>query len=167
MPHQPATNRGRGLDLTREFQKIQNKCLRVVTGGFRATPTQSLGTLAHISLLDLYLTSRVVTYRKRAKDNGTDSLIEKACSRIKSTLGKPQACTTTAAIGHPEPAREGWIEDWMNPGRERTPPEQDKRGIGRALRVMWKERWEAAQRSRAEAIPQPPCGKVLTLPKST
>ena len=113
--------------------------------------------------MDLYLTGRVVAYRERAKDNGTDSLIEKACSRIKSTLGKPQACTTTAAVGHPEPAREGWIEDWMNPGRERTTSEQDKRNIGRALRVRWKERWEAAQRSRAEAVPQPPCGKVLTL----
>jgi hypothetical protein len=49
--------------------------------------------------LDLYLTSRVVAYRKRAKDNGMDSLIEK----IKSTLGKPQACITTAAVSHPEP----------------------------------------------------------------
>jgi len=51
----------------------------------------------------------------------------------------------------------------MNPERERTPPEQDKRGIGRALRVRWKEKWEAAQRSRAEAVPQPPSSKVLTL----
>jgi hypothetical protein len=81
----------------------------------------------------------------------------------KVDVGKPQACTTTAAVGHAEPAREGWMEDWMNPGRERTTPEQDKRSIGRASRVRWKERWEAAQRSRAEAVPQPPCGKVLTL----
>ena len=62
---------------------------------------QSLETLAHTP----GWTSRVVAYRKRAKDNGTDSLTEKVCSRIKSTLEKPQACTTTVADGHPEPAQ--------------------------------------------------------------
>jgi hypothetical protein len=41
-------SRGQGLDLTRELQKIQNKCLRVVTGGLKATPIQSLETLAHV-----------------------------------------------------------------------------------------------------------------------
>jgi hypothetical protein len=87
--------------------------------------------------------------------------IEKAYARIKATLCKPQACTTTAAVGHPRPMLEGCAEEWMNPGREQGPRKQDSKGIGRALQVKWKEKWEASPRSAAEAVPQPPSGKVL------
>jgi hypothetical protein len=161
--HQPASSRGQGLAMTRAFQKVQNKCLRSVTGGFKATPIRSLETLAHVPPLDLYLTSRVIAYRARARNSGVDRLIEKACTRIKSTLGKPQVCTTTADVGHPRPVRRGWAEEWVGPRCGQDPPKKTKRDIGRALRARWKDRWEAAPRSAAEAVPQPPSEKVLSL----
>jgi hypothetical protein len=74
--------------------------LRTLTEGYKATPIQSLEMLAHVPPLDLYLTSRIIAYRTRARDSGMDRLIEKACTRIKSTAGvhcyrsrwPPQAC---------------------------------------------------------------------------
>jgi hypothetical protein len=99
--------------------------LRVVTGGFKATPVQSLETLTHIPPLDLFLTSKVIAYRQRARDDGIDRLIGRACNRIKETLGKPQACTATTTVGHPRPMREGWAEEWMNLGHEQEPLEQN------------------------------------------
>jgi hypothetical protein len=75
-----------------------------------------------------------------------DRLIEKACTRIKSTLGKPQVCTATAVVGHPRPVR-GGAEEWVGPRRDRD-PKQAKRDIGRgALQARWKDRWDAAPRS--------------------
>jgi hypothetical protein len=132
-------------------------------GGYKDTPIQSLETLAHVPPLDLYLTSRVIAYRARARNSGVDRLIEKACTRIKSTLGKPQVCAATAVVGHPRPVWGGWAEEWIGPRRDRDPPRQAKRDIGRALRARWKDRWDAAPRSAAEAAPQRPSEKVLSL----
>jgi hypothetical protein len=103
------------------------------------------------SPLNLYPTSRIIAYRTRAKDSGVDRLIEKACTRIKSSLGKPQVCTATAVVGHPRPVQGGWAEEWIGPRRDRDPPppRQEKREIGRALRARWKDRWP---RSAAEAV---------------
>jgi hypothetical protein len=171
--HQPAVERGRGLALSNRLQKIQNKCLRVVTGGFRATPIKSLETLAHVPPLDLYLTSRVVAYRKRAKANGTDDLIAKATARIRRTMGRPQTHGATGAIGHPYPMPEDWVDNWIRvagaEGEEldqvdpQARRQRDKKAVWLALRTRWEERWRAAPRSAAEAVPQPPDARVLQL----
>jgi hypothetical protein len=95
-----------------------------------STEKGSIIIIVILTPLDLYLTSRVIAYRKRARDSGMDRLIEKACTRIKSTLGKPQVCTATAALGRP--VQEGRAEEWIGPRRDREAPGQDKRDIGRA-----------------------------------
>jgi hypothetical protein len=81
--------------------------------------------------------------------------------RIKSTLGKPQTCTTSR---WPPQAGTGGVDRRVDESRARTkPPRARQRGIWRELRARWKEKREAARRSGGEAVPQPPCGKVLSL----
>jgi hypothetical protein len=138
---------------------------RVIIGGFKAAPIRSLETLTHVSPLDLFLTSKVVVYRKRVRNNGSISSLKGPTtgSEQRWASHKHVARTAAATVGHPRPMREGWIEEWMNPGRERGPLGQEKRDIRRALQVRWREKWEAAPCSKMEAIPQPPSEKVLDL----
>ena len=145
---------------TRKLQKIQNECLRVVTGGFKATPIKSLETLAHVPPLDLYLSSRVAIYTKKAHDSGMDDLIRKKCSRIRSTLRGPRGCADKEKVGHPCPVRKGWVNEWVG-------SEQEEGGINhnakKVLQGKWENRWRAATRSASEAIQQPPDKRVLLL----
>ena len=170
--HQPAAERGQGLGLTRKLQKIQNKSLRIVTGGYKATPIQSLETLAHVPPLDLFLTSKVAAYRRRARDNGTDAIVARMCTRIRNTLRKPRAPIAVNVVSHPCPTKDGWIEEWMGTGDLRCAESHtqegrgvDKRRAQRALLAKWMERWQAAPRSAAEAVSQPPDRRVLALHK--
>lgn len=140
----------------------------MVTGGFRATLTRSLETLAYVPPLDLYLTSRVAAYRRRAKVNGTDDLIAKATARIRRTMGRPQTHAATGAISHPYPMPEDWVDNWIRvagAGGEQVDQvdpqarrQRDEKAIRLALRTRWEERWRASA-----ALPQPPDAKVLRL----
>jgi reverse transcriptase-like protein len=158
--HQPDTDKGRGTTPTRRLQKVQNECLRVVTGGFKATPIKSLETLAHVPPLDLYLSSRVAIYRKKARDSGMDDLIRKKCNRIRSSLRGPRGCADREKVGHPYTVRKGWVEEWVG-------TEQENGGGGRStketLQGKWEDRWRAAARNTSEAIQQPPDKRVLLL----
>jgi Reverse transcriptase (RNA-dependent DNA polymerase)/Endonuclease-reverse transcriptase len=173
--HQPMAEKGQGVRLTRELQRIQNKCLRVITGAYKATPISSLETLACVPPLDLYLTGRVAAYRRRAELNGIDALISQTCGRIKKTLRGPRSSNIPADNRHPHPVRERWIEDWMdqgsmqgsNDGRTdgREKPAQDKKKNWLALKARWVERWRSAPRSSTEALQQPPDEGVMALHK--
>jgi hypothetical protein len=169
--HQPASSRDQGLALTRAFQKVQNKCLHSVTGGYKATPIQSLETLAHVPPLHLYLTSRVIAYRARARNSGVDRLIEKACTRIKSTLGKPQVCTATAVVGHPRPVRGGWAKEWVGPRRDRDPPSKPKGISGGRCEQGGKTGGKLHHEARRRPYPNPrvkkcsACTRDCTKPK--
>jgi hypothetical protein len=48
-----------------KLQLIQNKCLRVVAGAYRATPTRSLEIETFTPPLDLYLDGRLVAFQRR------------------------------------------------------------------------------------------------------
>src|SRR6266478_6298337 len=156
----PPTAKGRGTTPTRKLQKIQNECLRVVTRGLKATPIKSLETLAHVPPLDLYLSSRVAIYAKKAHESGMDDLIRKKCSRIQSTLRGPRGCADKEKVGHPYPVRKGWVNEWVG-------SEQEDGGINhnakKAPQGKWENRWRAATRSASEAIQQPPDKRVLLL----
>jgi hypothetical protein len=58
-----------------KLAKIQNKCLRVIAGAYKATPTSVLETETSIPPLDLYLNKRLANFRFRHKDK----LVTEAC----------------------------------------------------------------------------------------
>jgi hypothetical protein len=63
--HTPAKDprKAKAKGLAAKLQPIQNKCLQVVTGAYRATPTQTLETEAYVPPIDLYLDSRLAAFR--------------------------------------------------------------------------------------------------------
>ncbi len=58
--HSPTVSRVKGV--TAKLQLIQNKCLRIVAGIYRAILIAILETETYTLLLDLYLDSRVAAF---------------------------------------------------------------------------------------------------------
>ena len=67
-----------------KLAKIQNKCLQVLAGAYRATPTTVLETETSIPSLDLYLNNRLASFRFRHKEK----LVIKACVQIQRKLAQ-------------------------------------------------------------------------------
>jgi hypothetical protein len=72
--------------LAAKLQPIQNKCLQIVTGAYRATPTQTLETEAYVPPIDLYLDSWLTAFQNRLTNSGVGQLIEKACRTIQNRI---------------------------------------------------------------------------------
>jgi hypothetical protein len=120
----------------------------------------SLETLAYVPPLDLYLTGKLVAYRRRAAAGGIDELIKRKCDRIKNTLGRPHIDVSTSVVGYSTPVPHDWLTTWLRGPPEATAtqrqPRTDKIRIWEAVKKRWTERWRTALRSRSEAVPQPP-----------
>jgi hypothetical protein len=68
--HTPAKGlNGKTQGIAAKLEKIQNKCLRVVAGAYRATPIRSLETETFTPPLDLYLDSRLAAFLKRLENS--------------------------------------------------------------------------------------------------
>jgi hypothetical protein len=61
------------------LQPIQNKCLRIVSGAYKATPVRDLETKTYIPPLDLYLDERKAAYSERIKGTQAEQVIQKSC----------------------------------------------------------------------------------------
>jgi hypothetical protein len=59
----PGRDSARGL--AAKLLPIQNKCLRVVAGAYKATPVRALETETYTPPLDLYLDGRLAAFRDR------------------------------------------------------------------------------------------------------
>ena len=70
--------------LATKLTKIQNKCLQVIAGAYKATPTLILKTETSIPPLDLYLNKRLVNFRFRYKEK----LVTEACIQIRKKLAQ-------------------------------------------------------------------------------
>jgi len=69
-----------------QLKGIQNKCLQVVAGAYKATPVAALETETHTPPLDLYLDAKLVKFRARHKDSGMEELVTKACAHVQAKL---------------------------------------------------------------------------------
>ena len=69
-----------------KLAKIQNKCLRVIAGAYKATPTSVFKTETSIPPLDLYLNKRLANFRFRHKEK----LVTEACVQIRRKLAQKQ-----------------------------------------------------------------------------
>jgi hypothetical protein len=52
-----------------KLERIQNKCLRVVAGAYKATPIRSLEVETFTPPIDLYLDGRLAAFQKRLEDS--------------------------------------------------------------------------------------------------
>ena len=82
--HTPGRDSARGL--AAKLQPIQNKCLRVVAGAYKATPIKALETETYTPPLDLYLDGRLAAFRDRLANSQVGRSIQEACKVIQRRL---------------------------------------------------------------------------------
>lgn len=140
--HTPST---KALGPSREFAAVQNRCLRRVSGAYKATPIRMLETEAAVAPLHLYLNKRVAEFVRRSEETGKAQLIRSACktaagildrapnrryrltaapSPIESTHEKQQRITRWLKDRDPDSAA---IDDWNDAFRAAR--EQRGRGV--------------------------------------
>src|SRR5436190_4314811 len=78
--HPPQSGRQRGKRAlprgpAARLRSVQNKCLRIVSGAYRATPISVLETETFTPPLDLYLDARLAQFRLRHKESGMEQLL--------------------------------------------------------------------------------------------
>src|SRR5208282_5528597 len=129
--------KGKAQGLAAKLEKIQNKCLRVVAGVYRATPIRSLEIETFTLLLDLYLDSRLAAFQKRLENSEVGRVIENACNwiraRIKNRRGRKTLRNTARK-------RESWArerEDWF----QQDQPTCQRLTERQKVLAAWKNRW--------------------------
>lgn len=90
--HNPTEKGGMAKGIAKDLAKIQNKCLRVVAGAYKATPIRNLETETWVPPLDLYLNKRRAEFEARLQQpvlqNGQgerktpENIISTACNEI-------------------------------------------------------------------------------------
>jgi hypothetical protein len=151
-----------------KLERIQNKCLRIVAGAYRATPIRSLETETFTPPIDLYLDSRLATFQKRLENSEVGQVIGNACNwikaRIKSRRGRKSNRKT--AINE---QRESWNreqEEWF---RQDQPTHQRFTEKQKVL-AAWKDRWQKQETRRKkedvwDQVKRPPDPAILKLYK--
>ena len=71
---------------TSKLSVMQNKCLRTVTGAFKATPVEVLEAETFIAPMELHLDNLQIKARYRLRAAGQAKLISKACNTIANKL---------------------------------------------------------------------------------
>jgi hypothetical protein len=69
-----------------KLRTIQNKCLRVIAGAYKATPIAVLETETFVPPLNLYLDAKLAQFRLRHKESGMEELVKNACASIRGKL---------------------------------------------------------------------------------
>ncbi len=109
--HTPAKGpNGKAQGVVAKLEKIQNKCLRVVAGAYRATPVHSLETETFTLPLDLYVDSQLVAFQKWLKGSEVGQVIENSCNWIKARIRNQRGHKATRKITRKE-QREIWIQE--------------------------------------------------------
>jgi hypothetical protein len=146
------------------LHKIQNECLRKVTGAYKRTPRAALERETGVSPIDLYM--EVNRYRRA--DNTTGHKVEKQIAqtadtiwrrmrRARETQTRPLTGREIVATQAAERAQE--IKEWIEETRARRArargphaPRRSTQFPGRASLIekwgelAWRRRWEAAIR---------------------
>ena len=69
-----------------KLEVIQNKCLRVIAGAYKATPIEVLQAETHIPPLTQHLDRLQAKMRSRISNNEQEKIIKQACNRIQVKL---------------------------------------------------------------------------------
>lgn len=143
---------------------IQDKCLRVVAGAYRATPIRSLEVERHVPPIDLYLDSRLAAFQNRLANSSVGQLIEKTCATIQARIKNRRGRKTTRTTTTREQRRE-WVEKraeriWNHPTKSTT---QEKQRVLEA----WKARWHVQETKEARGRAQDHWDQIKRSPDPT
>ena len=124
----------------RKLESIQNKALRTITGGYKATPTRLLEAETFIPPLSLYATQRAHQYSQRAGYQDREAEKAKALSWISKRTRK----------------RRKRVQARLDPPRQEPSPP--------SLQEAWLTRW-ASQKKHRLALTSPPSKRSIRLYK--
>jgi hypothetical protein len=167
--HEPRPGAAKPMGPAAALAPIQNRCLRSITGAFRATPVRSLEVEAYVAPLDLYMDKLQAAFRARLKRSGIGRLIQDSCAAIRRRLlerrrGRPPAPNVSDTPGTRKAA---WAESWLPPPiprHPRAPPPSEKVRLHAAELRDWTARWERGRRARTWGeVESPPSNRQLQL----
>jgi len=139
---------------TERLKVIQNKCLRVVAGAYKATHTMALEAETFIPPPDLFLKRLALLNRRRTKNTDGVKTIKDACEAISRRL-RGRRGRSRRTIPTPVEERNRWADSILTEGEgdnaeapEETRPNRregarikPKCKIKSYLEEKWKERW--------------------------
>ena len=85
-PGQEAAASRAAKGIAAKLTGIQNRCLRVVSGAYKAAPIAALETETYTPPLDLHLDAKLAKFRQRHKQSGMEELVTRSCTRIQNKL---------------------------------------------------------------------------------
>ena len=100
---------------------IQNKCLRAITGAFKATPVAVLEAESYIAPITNHLNQLQMNARHRLTATGSVTFIKKTCQKIAGRLRgtRGQARSATATLGA---RKREWVNKLQVDPIKRIPP---------------------------------------------
>jgi hypothetical protein len=139
-----------------KLEKVQNKCLRAVTGAYKATPVAVLESEACTLPLSVYLDARVASFRRRHKDSGMERVVKTACKKIRRRLDdrQPQASLTAGE------KQTRWAKKWVMP-----PGSTSELSLRQAEMHWWKKRWNSRPHQWGLIGVEAPSRKILKIHK--
>lgn len=153
----PEAGKNNSKPLTQPLEKLQNKCLRKITGCYKSTSTQVMEHETGIPPLDLYTQGLNLQYSWSTTTHPAQKTIEEAVRKIAQTSTQRRGRGRPAAARIPPKAR-----DWARKGEfnikvnplGRKPAKSDAEQVAAQL---WKVRWNQRpfrRRHRPAAEPQ-------------
>ena len=120
-PEQEATASRTAKSIAAKLTGIQNRCLRVVSEAYKATPIAALEIETYIPPLDLHLNAELTKFRQHHKQSGMEELVTRSCRRIQNKLqmrySRPKSTVSERQTQ--------WAERWLKPeGRAEVSAEQ-------------------------------------------
>lgn len=151
--HTPALAGQRPKGIAAKLVTDQNRCLRAVTGAYKAVPTPDLETEAYVPPLDLFLDGRVAAYVQRIKDTDVEREIQRACQWIRRRSRK---------------RRNHIVTDLLSTQARWATAREVELGGGTGPKMVqeaWGRRWAAQSRSAKcwDAVTDYPSKRVLKL----
>lgn len=150
-PTSGSTRKLKGL--ANKLQRIQNKCLRTMTGAYRATPIASLETETFVPPIDLYLDSRAAAFQTRFQNAPVSQVVSKARKEIERRIKLRGKASRTRTQGQQR-------EEWKDRRAISLGSEQIE---SRKVLIAWEQRWKSRPRTEWDQIQQPPDKKILRL----
>ena len=141
---------GKAQGLVAKLEKIQNKCLRVVVGAYRATPICSLEVETCTPLLDLYLDSQLATFQKRLENLEVSRVIENSYNQIQARIrNRNRRGCKSARNATIKEQREAWTKEQEEWFRQSQPIHQRFTKKQKVLDAQ-RDRWQTQEDKRKE-----------------
>jgi hypothetical protein len=149
--HTPTPSGGKPKGVVKKLQTTQNKCLRVISGAYKATETRLLESEVWCPPLDLYLNRWVARFEERLEKTGMDQLIRRSCAyvarRVRQRRGRRTVKELPLTAG---PKKAEWAKEWRGEAEDAETGERRLGDVDKALLKEWEKRWKLGQNASQE-----------------